>query len=65
MAYAVGGEPAAQKRQTMPHGLSKRVVLAFTVIGALAGAGGVAALVADYDPNPDGVVTAARAGSAT
>jgi hypothetical protein len=38
-----------------------RVALAFSVIGALAGAGGVAALIADHDPNLDGVALTVRA----
>lgn len=38
-----------------------KVALAFTVIGALAGAGGMAALIADHDFSIDGVAMAARA----
>jgi hypothetical protein len=38
-----------------------RIALAFSVIGALAGAGGVAALIADHDPNLDGVALTVRA----
>ena|SRR5436190_8314312 len=38
-----------------------KVALAFTVIGALAGAGGMAALIADHDSNIDGVAMTAHA----
>jgi hypothetical protein len=38
-----------------------KVALAFTVIGALAGAGGMAALIADHDSNLDGVAMTAHA----
>jgi hypothetical protein len=38
-----------------------KMALAFTVIGALAGAGGMAALIADHDSNLDGVSMTAHA----
>jgi len=47
--------PAPGLRRTV------KMALAFTVIGALAGAGGMAALIADHDSNLDGVSMTAHA----
>jgi hypothetical protein len=40
LAYAVAGDPPVQYRQTIPHGSSKRILLAFTMC-RLSGAGPV------------------------